>query len=313
MLKIVDECGRSHNDPGFDRRSAVAYTGERTDRRRVRAHDLGHGHLEVVSSEVIAWQECDWSQDYLYDVLDVIAKAHEEADPAEVEAKNRERAARRARTSIRRLCKAIGADTMITLTYRENMCDITRAKANVKEWVRRVGRWWPQFRCIVGFEQQGRGAWHMHISTAGIPRQFVKGVTVVRSWDLLRALWRAVVGDVEVAGPLRLGEARKALPGGNVDVARRKRHSRKTPAQIAAYISKYITKAFAEGEKWSNRWTKFGKCEVPPPVDLGEFGSMVDGMVAAYGLMDAGQTVVSGVLDRWGQWFYLAAEGPPLR
>ena len=38
--------------------------------------------------------------------------------------------------------------------------------------------------------------------------------------------------------------------GGNVDVARRKSTAKRSPARIASYISKYITKAFEEGAKF---------------------------------------------------------------
>ena len=44
-------------------------------------------------------------------------------DLEERAAANRERSARRAKTQVRRLIKAKNLDTMLTLTYRENMTD----------------------------------------------------------------------------------------------------------------------------------------------------------------------------------------------
>lgn len=288
MLKIVD---------------GIPFIGKATDRFRVRAHDLGNGHVEAVASRVIEWQEADWSPEYMQDVLDCIEKARAEADPDEVEAKNRERAARRARTAVRRLCKAMGADTMLTLTYRANQRDLDLCKRHLKEFDRRVLRVLPGFRAVCAFEPQKRGAWHVHIATAGIPRTFVQRNAqgwpcVVKSYDLLRSIWRSVVGEL----------------GGNVDVARRRRNSRKTPAQIAAYIAKYIGKAFAnEGDKGKNRWTRFGKVEVPPPWDLGVVDTLLDALDLCYGIMALDGAHCSGRMDRWQDWVYVTGERPPDR
>ncbi|TFY99008.1 rolling circle replication-associated protein [Ramlibacter humi] len=286
MLKIVDRFGEP-----------VVLVGTATDKYRVRAHDLGNGHLEVSASRVIRWEEADWSPEYLQDVRECISKAHEEADPEEVRAKNLARASRRARTRIRRLCKAMGADTLLTLTYRAEQRDLALAKRHTKEFVRRVARVHPGFACVVGFEEQQRKTWHMHFAVAGIPPYYVHKGCVVRSYDLLRSIWRSVVGDLS----------------GNVDVARRRRHRDKSGARIAGYISKYITKAFAEGEKWSNRWTHYGACDVPVPVDLGEVSNLADALSDAFALVEEWQQVATFRLDRWKEWAFLAVERPPSR
>lgn len=292
MLRIVDGNGRSYNQAGFDSQSAVPMVGTLTDQFAMKAHDLGHGHLELAASRVVKWVEADWSPSYLQDVLEAIQNAKAEADPEEEARKHRKRAARRARTRVRRLCKAMGADTLLTLTYRDNVMDIAVMKADLKEFVRRVTRVLPTFRAVVGFEQQDRGAWHAHIATAGIPQVIASKSGDWRSYNVLRAIWRSVTKD----------------RGGNVDVQRRKRHSRKSAAQIAAYLSKYISKSFEElGGDGVNLWTKFGAVEVPPPVDLGKAASLLEALSTLYQLVDKNMESVPR-LDRWRDWFFLVAE-----
>lgn len=260
---------------------------------RVRAHDLGNGHVEVTGIERTCWQELDWTPGQIQDHLDMLDAA--EVDEDEQRARALRVAANRAKTRVRKLCKAMGADTLMTLTYRANQSDLALCKKHLKEFVRRVRRLIPEFRAVCGFEQQQRGAWHVHMATVRLPAslQAANGVKV-KSWNVLRAIWRAVAKE----------------HGGNVDVSARKRHSQRTAARIAAYLSKYITKAFEEGEKWCNRWTKFGDVEVPAPVDLGEFEDAAAGLRAA-GLIYMGGRVDTMHMSRFGDWFFFAFEGQP--
>lgn len=301
MLRIIDGLGRPRNHPQFDASTATAFLGSGSDKYRVRAVDLGNGHIEVATSQVVDWIEADWSSDYMADVLEVIAKAKAEADPVEVERVNRERAARRATTRVRRLCKAMGADTLLTLTYRACEADLARAKADLKEFNRRMLRELPGFRFVACFERQARGAWHMHLATAGLPIWFDRkndhGQRYrVKSFEVFRQVWRSVTRE----------------RGGNVDVSRRKRNSKRSPAKIAAYIAKYIGKAFIEeGDKGVNRWTKFGAVEVPQLVDLGVVPSLLDALRMAYEVLSDSHVVATSRLGRWKEWFFLAGESPP--
>ena len=287
MLKIVD---------------GIPFIGRSTDSYRVKAHDLGHGHMEVVTSRVIEWQEADWAPGVMADHLEVVRKYKEE-HPNEIEARNRQRAARRARTRVRRLVKAMGADTLLTLTYRACEGDLGRAKADLKEFNRRMLRELPGFRFVACFELQRRGAWHMHLATAGLPPFFERTnstgqVYRVKSFDVFRSVWRSVTKD----------------RGGNVDVARRKRNSQRGAAKIASYIAKYIGKAFAESmEAGTNRWTKYGAVEVAQPVELGVVGSLLDSLGIAYGIIADAQAVATARLDGFRDWFFLAAELPRVR
>ena len=117
----------------------------------------------------------------------------------------------------------------------------------------------------------------------------------VKSFDLIRSIWRGVAKD----------------RGGNIDVSRRKRNSKRSPARLAAYLSKYITKAFEEGAKWSNRWTKFGDFDTPRAVQLGEFPTMLDAIRAAYALALDVQVTASSFVSKWGDAFFVAFESQP--
>ena len=64
---------------------------------------------------------------------------------------------------------------------------------------------------------------------------------LVRSYDLLRSLWRGVVGS----------------DNGNIDVSRNKRVNRSS-AKLASYLSKYIGKTFDQAEKHVNSYSASG-------------------------------------------------------
>lgn len=285
MLKIVD---------------GIPFIGKTTDRFAVRVSDLGNGHVEAVASRVIAWTEADWSPQVMADHLEVVRQYREE-HPEEVESRNRERACRRAKTRVRRLCKAMGANTLLTLTYRACEADLARAKADLKEFNRRMLVHLPGFRFVACFELQKRGAWHMHLATAGLPTYFVKVNASgqkyqVKSFDFFRAVWRSVTKD----------------RGGNVDLSRRKKNSQRSAAKIAAYIAKYIGKAFGEGmESGVNRWAKYGAVDVPAPVHVGYSDTLRDALGMAFEWLDNTHVVATMGLDRWQDWFFLAGERPP--
>ena len=143
-----------------------------------------------------------------------------------------------------------------------------------------------------------RGAYHVHMGTAGIPTVFLQknasGVpTRVKSFDVIRAVWRSVTKE----------------RGGNIDVSRRKRHSLSTPAAIAKYLAKYITKEFADGEKYSNRYTSYGAPPLGKSLDFGRFDSAREAVEFCYSLL-SGHVVFDQHFSRWGDWFFLHAESP---
>lgn len=274
----------------------VAFEGLLGTGLNVKAHDLGNGHLEVTASRPTMWVEREWNRIVIETYLEnAILQAEEEAE------ERRERslsiAANRAKVKVRKLCKVLGADTLLTLTYRACETDLQQSKKDLKEFVRRLRRLIPDFRCVAVYEYQKRGAIHWHIATAGMPTRFEKispdGVPYqVKSFDALRAVWRSVAGE----------------RGGNIDLARRKAHSQRSPARIATYLSKYILKAFREGEPFTNRYTRFGDFDLPAPVSLGHYPTALEAIDACYGLIGSDQTIVLAHFSHFRDWFVLHAE-----
>lgn len=280
----------------------VAYRGQPGQNFRVHAHELGNGHIEVSAVKQTEWKELEWSKTIIQDHLDMVERQKEE-DTEENAARRLQIAANRAKTKVRRLCKAMGADTLLTLTYRFNEQSLPQVKKDLKEFNRRMLRELPDFRFIGAFEKQKRGAYHVHMATAGIPKAFTRSVVDkqtgrvhkyrVKSFDVLRAVWRSVTKGRE----------------GNIDVARRKFHQDSSPAKIASYLSKYISKEFAEGEKHSNRYTSYGDFNLPPSVDLGLVANALEAVEVCYSVL--GDRIVFGQhYSRWGDWFYLHGERP---
>lgn len=148
-------------------------------------------------------------------------------------------AARRARSSVRKRCKMIGANQMLTLTYRENMTDFARLRSDLREFVRRL-RLYGQFEYVAGIEKQKRGALHLHLAISAVPfwMKNAQGIKV-KSANLVRSVWRGVVG----------------LNNGNIDLTRPRSNA---VHRIASYISKYISKSLEDAvfnakSYWSSR------------------------------------------------------------
>jgi len=268
----------------------------------VKAHDLGNGHLEVTASRQQVATELDWPRSRILDHMEMVDR-YRELHADEIREKSITIAANRAKKRVRQLCKAMGADTMLTLTYRLDQTDLELCKKHLKEFVRRVTRVLPDFGLVAAFEEQKRLTWHVHGATCRIPKFFhqvvyskggVPSVVRTKSFDLLRAIWRSVTKEYQ----------------GNVDVSRRKGGER-TPARIASYIAKYISKGYAEGEKWSNRWTKFGVSEVPKAINMGTVDRPLDLLDIAFSFLSPAHEVVGKTCwSHFGDWLYLAAEIP---
>jgi len=136
---------------------------------------------------------------------------------------NEVRAIRRARSRLRHLILASRADHLLTLTYRENITEFERATADLSRFVRLVKARLPGWVYIAVAEEQKRGAWHWHLAVVG--RQNV---------DLLRLLWRQVVGE------------------GNIDVRPPKGRGNHRLLALVKYLGKYLAKAFANGSRSIN-------------------------------------------------------------
>lgn len=204
----------------------------------IRIHDLGNGHGEGVALPRHAWHEvglvtpealamAEMSANHIFVDGDWVPDVPSEQELLDRAARNRERSARRSRTQVRRLVKAKNLTTMLTLTYRENMEDRARMARDFDVFMKRIRRVFPGFEYVCVFERQKRGAWHAHIAVQRVQSHYLHKGTLVKSYDLLRAVWRAVVGE------------------GNVDVSKAMRRSRSL-AKLAGYLTKYIGKSFDE-------------------------------------------------------------------
>ena len=134
---------------------------------------------------------------------------------------NEDDAGRRAKKNVKHCCKAIGADRMVTLTYRENMVDREQALKHWKAFCRRLSKV-AAFHYVAVIEEQERGALHFHVAVRG--RQ---------SYVLLRSIWQRVLGtgpDGEQMGQVNVRDPNKF--GFGVKGAHK----------IASYIAKYCGK-----------------------------------------------------------------------
>lgn len=117
------------------------------------------------------------------------------------------------------------------------------------------------------------------------PELEAKGGVKVKSFNVIRAVWRAVTGEM----------------GGNIDVQSKKRNSARAPSRIAAYLSKYMMKAYEEGDPWSNRFSSSKGVTVPKPERIRFAGyTMAEVAVAVFDdLPEYFSNQLSWRLSRW--------------
>lgn len=246
-------------------RSATPYAFD------LRVHELGHGHVEATAMPRHAWEEvATLSEQAQSDYLACVATP---VPPTVLElldraVLNRERSTRRARTCVRRLAKFKGLTVLLTLTYRENMIDRDRMARDFDVFIKRVRRVIVGFEYICVFERQKRGAWHAHIAVKRVQSHYLQRGALVRSYDLLRSMWRGVVG----------------ADNGNIDVSRNKRVSR-SAAKLAAYLSKYIGKTFSQAERHVNTYSASGRALPPAVVERFLSQNLADAMGALVDLV----------------------------
>lgn len=240
----------------------VLYEGRPAEEFELSIHQLGGGHAEASIRRCTWWEEL---RPATSDELELWRQHHEDSADERREA-NRKRAARRATTNVRRLVKVAGMDSLLTLTYRSLQLDLALCKKHLKEFIRRMRRLIPGWQYVAAFERQERGAWHVHLAIHKLPMNLPASNGVkVKSYNIVRAVWRSVVGS----------------DNGNVDESRRRKFSSHTTAKIAAYISKYMLKAFEDGDDWKNRYSSGGLDSPPPPTRV-RSTSLVDLIAAAY-------------------------------
>lgn len=165
-----------------------------------------------------------------------------EQERADKDEENSLRSVRRAKQKVRWQLQSVQADHLLTLTYRDNMQDVDRLKADFQRFIRLVRHRYADFRYVAVREQQDRGAWHIHMGVRG--RQNVQ---------YLRACWYRALGSAyDVEGDGAPGQIDISGPnrrwGGRRGVARWKTN------KLAGYITKYLEKGFDAGEHHSKRY-----------------------------------------------------------
>lgn len=225
-----------------------------------------NGHREISASNVIEWAEVGAARSglsegmapgsYVFDAVELAKMAQQEKEDAEQRRiENLKRNANRAKTACRRIIKAEGFDELLTLTYRENQGDRKLCKVHFKEWVRRMKQHLGGvFRFCASFEKQGRGAMHVHLAVHKLPKHAVHKGQKIDGWRLGTAVWHTVVGKDNglcfVGGKNRNGNQKRKPVG---------------CAKMAAYVSKYITKDYADAEAASNRYSRSNGMPVGKP------------------------------------------------
>lgn len=200
------------------------------------------------------------------------------------ESQNREAndqdAGKAAKKRVRQACKTIGADRLVTLTYRENVTDRELA---LRHWdlFRRRLRKHNQFLYVAvmelqeGFKkgnsaaQEGRSSIHFHVAVHG--RQ---------CYQLLRSIWQSILGDdaqgrkmgqVNVRDPHRFGFGKDGVH------------------KLASYIAKYCTKSMECRELDQKRF--FCSRGIPKPEVLSwrlASGTMLEAVQVAFAVAAEG-------------------------
>ncbi len=268
------------------------------------------GHKEISITQAVQWTELahDYCPiDYRYTAsperFDEWA-AQDAADALDRKEKNLKRAAQRAQTACRRIIKAECFSELLTITYRENQQDRQLAKAHFKEWVRRMkANLGGDFRYCASFEKQDRGAMHMHVACHKLPKHAKHKGLKIEGWKLGTAVWRSIVGAdnglVFVGGKKGSFKSGKAL--------------KRSPAKMAAYVSKYIMKDYADCPDEANRYSRSNGLQLPNPEQIMLHGcGLADAIALAFECND-GDVVVSSILNGFKDRYWLCTEpGPTL-
>jgi len=189
--------------PKLDRRT---FLDDRTSSHSI-ARPEGHVWSIKIHDFGKQWMEASWGK-----VEPHSGKKREKGRSINRE-QNEKRARARAKGEIRRKCLTIGADHLVTFTYRDNVENRERVLRDLERLRRMLARIGYSIPYVAVLECQRRGAIHPHVA--------VRGFQDIR---LLRRCWYQIVGpgqgQVNVKGP---------RPGSS-------------PVKLARYLSKYISK-----------------------------------------------------------------------
>lgn len=202
------------------------------------------------------------------------------------------RAVRRSKQNIRWLCKAMNADRLFTLTYRENQTDREQARADFTKFLRLVRSGWrgqvgvPDWKYVAVLEKQQRGAYHIHCAVKGWQRI-----------NFLRSCWYKALGcSPDVSGENTPG----AVNVTNPDKSRWGHTGRQWKVnKLAAYLTKYLSKTFDDTNTEKRRYWHCRDVVQPKKQRFWVSGSeIVQAIKSTIGLLD----FHVGLGKSWTHW-----------
>ena len=211
------------------------------------------------------------------------------------------KAAQRAKQTCRRVIISEAFDELLTLTYRGNQPDRALCKVHFEKWYRRMKRALGDFRFCASFEKQERGSMHVHVATHRLPKHaHYKGVKV-KAWEVGTRIWRDIVGQDNGLCFVGAGKAKWG----------RRTRRNLTLAKMAAYVSKYILKDFADAPAGSNRFSRSNGVEIAD-VHVMKLRCSFAELVAVTFEQGDGDVVVSHRVGYFRDSIWLCTEGPPI-
>lgn len=188
---------------------------------RCKVTNYPNGHAELVFWYDEPLRRAERRESQLYPLVRTKSEPSEIIDPdAET---NAERAARRAKSKVRKLIMTMQADRMLTLTFRDNLTELDTASKLFVRFIKLVHKSYPNYKYVMVAERQKRGAWHFHLAVRGF-----------QDVGFLRAQWRSLAdGNIDVTNPRVRGDKSLSSP------------------MIAGYLTKYLSKQFAESHEFN--------------------------------------------------------------
>jgi hypothetical protein len=247
-------------------------------RYRFMSRDFGNGHMECTVMKVIPDPQKTLDRAIERDLRGMAPKGFGDRE------KSIESATRRAKKDVRHKCKAMGVNALWTLTFKQNVTDREVALRCLDRFRRRVAAVNPGWRYIAILEPQTRGSWHIHIATHALPTRLTENGVKVKSWNVMRGIWRRVAGAL----------------GGNFDEAKRVgRWGTGKPLRgagaIARYIAGYVAKDMAKSELNRKRYSASKDIEIPDA-----YRALFDGDVDFGELITLAYAAVGdNVVSRW--------------
>jgi hypothetical protein len=276
----------------------IAYEGKYLDSAfDVRVWE-SNGHREISARRVVEWTEIGPAPDWSH--LAEVDPERDERDAEERRVKNLHRNAMRAKTQCRRFIKTQAFDEMATITYKENQTDEALCKEHLAKWARRMKALIPGFAYCAGYETQERGAWHVHLAIYKLPafvtmkKQLPNGEWrdfKIKGRNIGTVVWRAITG-----------------PGNGLCYIGGKKKIKNSPAKLAAYVSKYITKHYEEVPEGKNRYTHSQGVPIPSVVRERFVGLSLGELIGRCFWLDDGDEIVSHRVGRFSDSYYLCTE-----